>query len=416
VKILQLIYESYGSPYGFGGAGVRAYEIYKRLKERHDITLLCMKYPGAKDGDIEGLRHIFVGTESRSLTKSVLFYTIKTADFVRRYGNDFDVVVENFLPSTPFFSKFFTRTPVLLQVQGIMEKHSLRKFNPLYSLPMYVIEGFYPGLYDRFIFVSDITKDKVMGRLTNNKFEAPPSVIPARRESFFKNDPGQAGMTKRAPACLFPSKRKNIQCHVIPNGINEELLRVTSGEGDYLLFFSRIDSYTKGLDVLVKAFEKISAGRPEMRLVLAGYEFDRFERIVSGCPSSLVERIEYVGFVTGDEKVRLLSGAKIFVLPSRHESAPVSILEAAACGKPVIVSDIPELRFAEEEGFGLRFPSGSVEGLEEKIEMLLGDDEMRAAMGRRGREYAGEFLWDRLAMQFEDVLNHVVLDFNLRIN
>jgi hypothetical protein len=64
MKILQLTYESLGSPFGFGGAGVRAYKIYKRLKDRHDITLLCLKYPGVTDCEIEGLRHIFVGTES----------------------------------------------------------------------------------------------------------------------------------------------------------------------------------------------------------------------------------------------------------------------------------------------------------------------------------------------------------------
>ena len=58
MKILQLIYESFGSPFGFGGAGVRAYEIYKRLKARHDITFLCMKYPEAIDGEKRLKTHI----------------------------------------------------------------------------------------------------------------------------------------------------------------------------------------------------------------------------------------------------------------------------------------------------------------------------------------------------------------------
>ncbi|MBM4141851.1 MAG: glycosyltransferase family 4 protein, partial [Nitrospira sp.] len=303
MKILQIIYESPGSPFGFGGAGVRAYEIYKRLKDRHDITLLCLKYPGAQDGDIEGLKHVFVGTESKSLTKSVLSYTIKAAKFVRRYGSDFDVIVENFLPSTPFFSRFLTKTPVILQVQGIMEKHSLKKFNPLYSIPMYLVERFYPCLYDRFIFVSDITKEKIMSRIMKKvKF-----------------------------------------CHIIPNGVDEGLLKVTPEDGDYILFFSRIDIYTKGLDLLISAFERISLQYPQLRLILAGYEFDRFDKLVSGYPSSLTEKIDYAGFVTGDEKIRLLSGAKMVVLPSRHESSPISILEAAASGKSVIISDIDEL-------------------------------------------------------------------------
>jgi len=365
VKILQLIYESFDSPFGFGGAGVRAYEIYKWLKDRHDITLLCLKYPGAQDGEIEGLKYIFVGTESKSLTKSVLSYTIKAAKFVRRYGSDFDVIVENFLPSTPFFSRLLTKTPVILQVQGIMEKHSLKKFSPFYSIPMYMDERFYPNLYDRFIFVSNITKKKVMSRIM----------------------------------------KKVKLCHVIPNGIDEYLLRVTPEDKDYILFFSRIDIYTKGLDLLINAFERISAKYPQLRLILAGYEFDRFDKLVSGYPSSLRKKIDYAGFVTGDEKVRLLSGAKIVILPSRHESSPISILEAAASGKPVIISDIDELKFVAENGFGITFPSGSVDGLREKIELLLENDELRYHIGLRGREFSKKFLWDTIALEFEKVLS-----------
>ncbi len=364
MKILQLIYESFGSPFGFGGAGVRAYEIYKRLKNRHDITLLCMKYPGAKSGEIKGLKHIFEGTESTGLTKSVLAYTFQASRFVRRYGDGFDVIVENFLPSTPFFSRFLTKTPTILQIQGIMEMHSLRKFSPFYSLPMYAVEKFYPGLYDRFIFVSDITKEKIMAR----------------------------------------GKRKIKLCPVIPNGIDEALLRITPKDDNYILFLSRIDIYTKGLDVLVKAFGRINAEHPSLRLILAGYEFDKFDMLVSGLPSSLKNKIEYAGFVTGAEKLRLLLGAKLFVLPSRHESSPISILEAAACGKPVIVSDIPELRYVREAGFGLSFSSGSIEELTEQVELLLEDGKRRESIGRLGREYAGRFLWDHIAVQFEDAL------------
>ncbi|MBE0425198.1 MAG: glycosyltransferase family 4 protein [Nitrospirae bacterium] len=364
MKILQLIYESLGSPFGFGGAGVRAYEIYIRLKDRHDVTLLCMKYPGAKDGEIEGLKHLFSGTESKSLTKSVLAYVVNAANFIKKYGRDFDVIVENFLPSTPFFSRLLTKTPVILQVQGIMEKHSLRKFSPFYSMPMYIVERFYPGLYDKFIFVSGITRENVISRI--------------RKKVHFSK--------------------------VIPNGIDKRLLNVDSKEGDYILFLSRIDIYTKGLDILIEAFRRISPEYPDSRLILAGYEFDRFDKLISGIPVSLKEKIEYAGFVTGEEKIKLLSGAKLFVLPSRHESAPVSILEAAACGKPVIVSDIPELKFVSGGGFGLGFPSGSASGLAEKMGLLLKDKKMRKEMGGRGREYAGRYLWDGIALQFEDTL------------
>jgi glycosyltransferase involved in cell wall biosynthesis len=364
MKILQLIYESVGSPFGFGGAGVRACEIYRRLQGRHDITLLCMKYPGAKDGYIENIRHTFVGTESRSLPKSVFAYTIMAAKFVKQYGKDFDIIVENFLPATPFFSCLFTKTPVILQVQGIMEKHVLRKLNPVFSVPMYLVELQYPKLFKRFMFVSEITKAKVMSGV----------------------------------------RRKVELCEVIPNGISDVLLEATPDDGDYILFFSRIDRYTKGLDILLHVFERLAPEYPGLKLELAGYEADKVSDLLSRCPEQVRSRISYAGFVSGEKKIDLLSGARLFVLPSRHESAPVSIIEAAACGKPVIVSDIPELKFVEEQGFGLCFPSNSVKGLQEKVELLLKNDEMRHQLGRKGREYAQKYLWDTLALQYENVL------------
>lgn len=367
MKILQLIYESLGSPFGFGGAGVRAYKIYKSLKD-HDITLLCMRYPGARDGEIEGLRHVFVGTESKSLTKSVIAYTIKAANYVRRYGNDYDVIVENFLPSTPFFARFLTKTPVILQIQGVMGRHSLRKFNPFYAFPMYVVEKFYPYRYDSFIFVSEVTMAKVM--------------------SGFKSG-------------------RRVKSYLIPNGIDRDYLNYNASEEGYILFFSRIDIYTKGLDLLVKAFERINRDFPDLRLILAGYEFDRFESLLLRCHAGLSHRIKYAGFLTGAEKIKLLSGAKIFVLPSRHESSPISILEAAALGKPVIVSDIPELSFVIENNFGLSFKSGSSDDLADKMRLLINDEGMRKEMGRNGRIFSSNFLWDDIALRFESALEDV---------
>jgi len=368
MKILQLIYESPDSPYGFGGAGVRAHEIYKRLRDRHDITLLSLKYPNARDGETDGLKYVFVGTESRSLTKSVFAYNICASNFIRKNGSNFDVIIENFLPATPFFSKFLTKTPVILQVQGIMERHAFKKYKPLFSIPMYFMENLYPRLYDRFIFVSPVTQKKVL--------------------SMFR--------------------RKTVSSYLIPNGINEELLKITPRDDRYILFMSRIDIYTKGLDILIKAFSRIAGQYSDTKLLLAGYEFNSFHDLVSDCPLHIRKRIEYVGFARNENRTRLLSGAALVVLPSRHESHPVSVLEAAACEKPLIVSDIPELNFVELEGFGLSFPSGSVDGLAQKLMLLLDNPEKRGILGKCGRQYAGNFLWDMIALQFEEALRSVV--------
>lgn len=367
MKVLQIIYESLHNPYGFGGAGVRAYEIYRRLCQRHDITLLCMKYPGAKDGETEGLRHVFVGTESASLPRSVLAYTLKAGHYVNRHGRDYDVIVENFLPSTPFFTPLLTTTPVVLQVQGILESHALVKYPLVYGLPMFLVERYYPKLYKTFIFVSPITERKIMKRF------------------------GTTGRTSQ----------------VIPNGVSNELLEAAPHELDYILFFSRIDIYTKGLDILAKAFERIAETHGSMRLVIAGYQYDPFEKVRSLCHPAVRERVQYAGFVSGRDKRSLLSGATLVVLPSRHESSPVSVLEAAACGKPLVVSDIPELRFVSEHGIGVSFESGSSESLAAALTRLLDDNALRHSLGSAGRDFSKGFTWDASALRFEDALSRL---------
>jgi len=363
MRILQLVYESRFSPFGFGGAGVRTYEIYSRLRKRHDITLLCMKYPGAVDGEIMGLRHIFVGTESSSLYRSVIAFTIGAASYLRRAGGQYDIIVENFLPATPFLARFQTRTPVILQIQGIMGRHALKKFGLFPGVPMYLVEKIYPRLYSDYIFVTD---------------------------------EGMENLTERAA-----------RCYVIPNGVNPPEAFAEPPAGDYILFMSRIDIYTKGLDLLVEAFADIAGRYPGLRLILAGFEFDKVETLTAGIPEPVRRRIEYRGFLEGVEKWALLRGAQVFVLPSRHEAHPVSLLEALAAGTAVLVSDIPQMKYVEDLDLGLTFGRGSSLKLRKKLCHLLDSESLRREFGRKGRKYAAGFTWDRIASRFEDALCEV---------
>ncbi len=360
MRILQLIYESENNPYGFGGAGVRAYEIYRRLADRHDITLLCMRYPGAKDGIYRGLRHLFVGTESYSLIRSVLSYTIRTTHHLFRHARGYDVVVENFLPSTPFLTRAVWRGPVVLQIQGIMGRHLFRKFPMRYALPMFLVERIYPYLYRDYIFVTEV------------------------------------GMER------FKKRARRYAC--IPNGVDEALLEGEPQEDNYLLFLSRIDMYTKGLDLLLDAFVNLAKRFDGLKLYLAGYQFTPIEELLRRVPEGLRDRVEYLGFLTAEEKKRVLQGAKVFVLPSRHEAHPVSLLEAMASGKATLVSDIPELGFVKDRGAGLTFRPEDPKDLQRKLQTLLSNASLRHSLGQRGRQYARAFIWDRIAREFEGFL------------
>ena len=72
-------------------------------------------------------------------------------------------------------------------------------------------------------------------------------------------------------------------------------------------------------------------------------------------------------------------------------------------------SDIPELQFVEKNGFGVSFPSGSAGGLQEKIALLLEHGGMRRELGLNGRRYAKSYLWDAIALEYENVISSLHL-------
>jgi glycosyltransferase involved in cell wall biosynthesis len=366
VKILHLLYESKGDYFGIGGVGIRAYEIYKHLKDRHDITLLCKKYPGVKDGEIEGLKHIFVGTESKSLTKTLLSYAYHASQFVRKNGNEFDIIVEEFSPAIPTFLSFMTKKPIILQIQGYTGILYFMKYNPLYALTLTCLEQIRPLFYRNFIFVNQETSKK-----------------------------------------LLLSKNKNIE--IIPNGISSEFQDVVANESSYVLYLGRVDIYGKGLDTLISAYKEFIKFFPEIKLLIAGdgRDMDKFKAMLKDLPEDVSKNIEMLGWISGQMKIDVMRNALFCVFPSRHEVQSIALLEAMACRKPVIVSDIPEFSWIVKSRVGVCFKTGDAVSLAGSMKDLMSSNEKRE-MGQRGRDLVKDFTWDKIALKYEEFLQNVL--------
>lgn len=375
MKILHLLYESKGDYFGIGGVGTRAYEIYSRLKDRHDITLLCRKYPGAKDREIiEGLKHVFVGAESKSFTKALLSYAYHAAGFVKKYGNNFDIIIEEFSPAIPTFLHFFTDKPVVLQIQGYTGGLYFRKYNPAHASMLYFLEKLRPLFYDNFIFISNETVKR-----------------------FSKGRMGR----------LFKLKANKYD-EIIPNGISSEMLSVAPEENNYILYLGRIDIYAKGLDVLIDAYKNFCKSFPDIRLFIAGDGRERkeFKDMLQKLPDEVKRNIELLGWVSSVKKIEVISKALFVVLPSRHEVQPIAILEQMACGKAIITSDIPELNYITENRAGISFKSGDADALAHSMKDLAARKDIRE-MGQRGRDLVKTLTWDKIAWRFEEFLERV---------
>ena len=123
----------------------------------------------------------------------------------------------------------------------------------------------------------------------------------------------------------------------------------------------RLEYGGKGLDLLLAAWAQVHR-MVEADLVIAGGgpDEDRVRREVDRL--GLAERVRFAGWVTGEAKWRLLAGARLAVVSSRHETFGMVALEAMATATPVVAFDIPGLHELVPDGCGWRVPPSTCRG------------------------------------------------------
>jgi glycosyltransferase involved in cell wall biosynthesis len=154
-------------------------------------------------------------------------------------------------------------------------------------------------------------------------------------------------------------------------------------DGRYVLFLG-FPFFLKGVDVLIEAFNRISARFPEHGLLIVGHCPDPalYAEMAAGNP-----QIEIRSAVPHDEAMALIARCSVFVLPSRSEGMGRVLLEAMAAGRPVIGSAVGGIPFYIKHGHtGLLFESESVDQLADRLALVLSDSELAGDLGRQARD------------------------------
>ena len=372
MNILVLNWQDIKNPLG-GGAEVHLHEIFKRVVGLgHSVTLYCSKFPGATETEeIDGLRVIREG--GRSLFN---FHV------PRRYQSQFrkegyDVVVDD-INKIPFYTPWFVDKPLV----GIVHH--------LFGKAIFLEAPLIPASY---VYLAE----KVAAKVYRN---TPMAVV--------------SESTRQELIGLgFPAG--NIV--IVPNAVNAKIYAPSAElrQGRPLIgHVGRLKKY-KSVDHLLRAFEIVLKDIPDARLRIVGDGDFRSDLEKLAHELAIADQVEFTGYLSEAEKVRHLNQMSVAVNCSAKEGWGLTVIEANACGVPVVASDVPGLRDSVvDEKTGLLYEFGNIEQLAQKITLVLRDENLRNRMRVDALEWGRSFNWEESAKKMIAFLEKVIERKSLR--
>ncbi|WP_300464792.1 glycosyltransferase family 4 protein [Desulfobacula sp.] len=185
------------------------------------------------------------------------------------------------------------------------------------------------------------------------------------------------------------------------SGVNISDFHITAEpEGKITILLASRMLWDKGIGELIKATKILKHKQIDFRTILVGKPDNENPRSIP--ENSLKEWhdkgiIEWWGYQ--DHMPEILSKAHIVVLPSYREGVPKGLLEAAACGKPIITTDVPGCReVVKHLENGFLVPVKDVDALAQALEEMIKDAGLRRKMGAKGRILAEKYFSEQVVV------------------
>ena len=347
-----------------GGAEVHLHEIITRLAANgHDVTLLAAGFPGGEpDETYDGIRVIRRG----HWYDANYVLPMHVRSYLKHHA--VDLIIED-INKIPFFLPAMTKTKVLPVIPHLFGGTVFRETNFLFASYVYLWEQLIPAVYRkcRFAVISPSTKDDLVSR----------------------------GISAD-------------QIDVVLCGLDHSVYRRIANLDRYteptIIHFGRIRKY-KSVDVVIRAFQLIRRELPTARLLIVGDgpEKPELERLVEQMGMS--ESIRFLGVLKTEELVTVLNQVHLFINASPKEGWGLTVVEANACGVPVVASNRPGLCDSVKDGeTGHLVEYGDPEVFARKSLELFGDGDAWASMSDSAIEWARSLTWERTAEEMETII------------
>jgi glycosyltransferase involved in cell wall biosynthesis len=203
---------------------------------------------------------------------------------------------------------------------------------------------------------------------------------------------------------LYHGVTSNFRPVTDPLQLQEVRQKYGLGQSSFILSLGTVQP-RKNYQRLIQALGRVGG---EINLVIAGGKGWGYENILAEvAKQGLQGRVHFPGFVAEADLPALYSAATIFVYPSLYEGFGLPVLEAMACGLPVIASDYSSLPEVVGKA-GLLVNPGEVEAIAAAIHRLLEDETLRQALSSAGLARAAEFTWARMVSQLVELYQQVL--------
>ena len=361
MNILIVNWQDRHNPYA-GGAEVHLHEIFGRIAAwGHKVTLLASGFPGAKKEETVDRIHV---VRKGSRNDFNFFVPSAIREIVGR--ENIDILVED-LNKIPFFTPMFMKIPTVAILHHRFGKSIFTETILPFAMYVYIAESMIPVVYRNIPFdvVSESTKDDLVA-----------SGISAER----------------------------IFIHY--NGIDRSMYKPGKGKKHafQIAFLGRIKKY-KTIEHLLYAVVRLRNEFSQLRVMVVG-DGDALPDLKRIAGSLKIEGIvNFTGFVSANEKVRILQESEIVVNTSSKEGWGLTVIESNACGIPVVAADSPGLRDSVKDGFnGLLYPYGDISILTESIKKLLKNSKLLERLQNNAIEWSKKFDWEKSARGVLEIL------------
>jgi glycosyltransferase involved in cell wall biosynthesis len=209
------------------------------------------------------------------------------------------------------------------------------------------------------------------------------------------------------------SVNPRIQTAVIPNGLDRAIVEnYFKKQLEHILFLGRLDFEQKGLDLLLDAWSKTGTDfLKKEKLVIAGGGQESANNILREKIKSLglEDKVEVIGKTVGKKKEELFKNAKFFVMCSRFETFPLTILEAFAFSCPVVLFDIENLKWVPE-ACAIKIPPFDSQKFGQAMAELAKDPELISTMGQNAKDFVKQYTWENITKKYSDFLNTIEIN------